>query len=190
MGGTGPADGRLPGANASQTGRLAAPDGKASSDGAAHDNPPTASSGGALRGHSPPAQMPGAVILFDGVCNFCSGAVQFILRRDRRGHFRFASLQGEAGRALASRFFPDPAGVPDSLVLIEDGRAFIRSDAVLRILRRLGPGWALVARLAVFPRPVRDFVYDRLAANRHRLFGRRDRCMVPPPEWRARFLDD
>jgi len=141
-----------------------------------------------------PATSPGqprdAVILFDGDCRFCNGAVRFILRRDRRGHFRFASLQGKTGRALLSALFPAPAGAPDSLVLVEDGRVFVHSDAVLRIAGRLGPGWALLSFLAAaLPRPFRDGLYRQFARRRHRLFGRRDRCMVPPPEWKARILD-
>lgn len=140
---------------------------------------------------SPPdTGSPHAIILFDGVCNLCNGAVRFILKRDRNGHFRFASLQGAAGRALLARFYPHPAGAPDSMVLIEGGRAYVHSDAVLRIARRLGSGWALLSAFRVIPRPVRDVLYRRVAAHRYRWFGKRDQCMIPSPDARSRFLDD
>ena len=130
-----------------------------------------------------------AVVLFDGECNLCNRAVQFVLRRDRRARFRFASLQSPAGRRLlAGIALPTP--LPDSIVLLEAGRAFLRSGAALRIARGLGWPWRLFAALLLVPRPLRDWAYDVVARHRHRWFGRRSSCMVPTPELRDRFLPD
>jgi predicted DCC family thiol-disulfide oxidoreductase YuxK len=129
------------------------------------------------------------VILFDGVCNLCNGFVQFVIDRDPSARFRFASLQSKAGAALAAA----PVGggaLPDSVVLVEDGRVYTESAAALRVLSRLGFPWNLTSALVVVPRPLRDAVYRWVARNRYRWFGRRDVCMVPTPALRARFLDD
>lgn len=134
-------------------------------------------------------EFPGAIVLFDGVCNLCNGAVRFIIRRDRKRHFRYASLQGETGRLLLSRHYPGPGGAPDSIVLIEDGQAHVRSDAVLRILRHLNPYRAFVPALRLIPLPLRDFLYRLIADNRHRLFGKREQCMIPSPDMKTLFLD-
>jgi predicted DCC family thiol-disulfide oxidoreductase YuxK len=128
------------------------------------------------------------VVLFDGECNLCNGAVQFLLRRDRRARFRFASLQSDAGRALlAGTALPAPA--PDSIVLVQDGRVHVRSGAALRIAVGLGLPWSLAAVCLIVPPPIRDWAYDFIARRRHRWFGRPTTCMVPGPELRGRFLD-
>lgn len=129
----------------------------------------------------------GAVVLFDGVCNLCNGSVQFIIRRDPAGRFRFASLQSEAGQALLRRHGLDPEDL-FSVILVEDGRVHSRSDAALRIAGGLSGGWRAAGALRVVPRPLRDLVYGLVARNRYRWFGRRDACMIPTPELRARFL--
>ena len=135
-----------------------------------------------------PAEQPHPVVLFDGVCNFCNASVQWILRRDRAGTFRFASLQSAAAKAELSRI-----GLvdfqPDSVVLIEGGRHFLRTDAALRIAMRLGFPWSLFAVFLVVPRFLRDPIYRLIARYRYRWFGKRDSCMVPTPAVRARFLD-
>ena len=126
------------------------------------------------------------MILFDGVCNLCNGFVQFVIARDPARRFRFASLQSEAGRRSL-----EAAGAGNSaetVVLVEDGRAFTRSTAALRIARCLRFPWPLAFALIVVPRPLRDQVYDWVARNRYRWFGKRDVCMVPTPELRDRFL--
>ncbi len=129
-----------------------------------------------------------AVILFDGVCNLCNGAVQFILRRDRAAYFRFASLQGQSGSALLA----EHGQVNDlsSMVLIEDGQLYTKSDAALRICRHLGAAWPILTLLRVIPRPIRDLVYSFVANRRYRWFGQSQSCMLPSPEQRARFLED
>jgi predicted DCC family thiol-disulfide oxidoreductase YuxK len=128
------------------------------------------------------------VILFDGVCNLCAGAVQWVIAHDRRREFRFASLQSPAGRELiaSSRLHP----VPDSVVLVDEAGAHTRSDAAIRIAQCLGLPWSLLACGRIVPRFFRDGAYDWLARNRYRWFGKRETCMVPTAELRERFLDD
>jgi predicted DCC family thiol-disulfide oxidoreductase YuxK len=133
------------------------------------------------------AEPGGPVVLFDGVCNLCNGSVRFVVRHDRRGRFRFASLQSEAGQALLRRHGLDPADL-FSVVLVDGGRVTTRSDAALDVARGLGGAWRAAGLLRAVPRPVRDRVYDWVARNRYRWFGRRDACMLPSPELRARFL--
>jgi predicted DCC family thiol-disulfide oxidoreductase YuxK len=127
------------------------------------------------------------IILFDGVCNLCNGAVTFIIDRDPADYFRFAPLQSE----VAQRLLPDGVKADStlsSLVLIEGGQCYTRSTAVLRIARRLRGGWPLLYSLIVIPRTLRDYVYSWVAANRYRWFGKRETCRVPTPELTSRFL--
>jgi len=132
---------------------------------------------------------PHAIVLFDGLCNFCNGSVNGIIRRDKRGYFRFAALQSDVGAERQERYGLDPSAL-DTLVLIEGGKVYTKSTAGLRIARRLRWPWpALYAHLAV-PPPVRDFVYDWFARRRYRWFGKRDECVVPSLEVRERFLTD
>jgi predicted DCC family thiol-disulfide oxidoreductase YuxK len=127
------------------------------------------------------------VILFDGVCNLCNAFVQFIIDRDPRARFSFAALQSDAAAQLLSGQ-RRTAPVLDSVVLVEQGRLAFESTAVLRIARRLGFPWALAYAFIVVPRPLRDWAYRLAAPHRYRWFGRRDRCMVPTADIRARFL--
>lgn len=126
------------------------------------------------------------VVLFDGVCNLCNGAVAWILERDKRGEFRFASLQSKAAREVVGEQFDS---LPDSIVLVDGEGVHVRSDAVLRIGKRLGFPYSLLGWGRVLPGFVRDAVYSLVARNRYRWFGRMDQCMLPKPEWKARFLD-
>ena len=127
-----------------------------------------------------------AVILFDGVCNLCNGAVTFIIDHDPDAYFVFAPLQSEA---LAARLGPelDPADVLGSIVLLEGGQRFTRSTAALRVARKLRGVWPLYAFILI-PRPVRDRVYRWIARNRYRWFGKTDTCRLPTPELAGRFL--
>jgi predicted DCC family thiol-disulfide oxidoreductase YuxK len=127
------------------------------------------------------------IVLFDGVCNFCNRSVNWIIRRDPRGLFRFAPLQSDAGGKLQREFGLDPNAL-DTLVMIEDGRAYVKSTAALRILRRVRSPWRVLYPLIVVPRAVRDFAYDWFARRRYRWFGKREECMVPSPGVRERFL--
>lgn len=131
---------------------------------------------------------PAPILLYDGLCGFCDGAVQFILRHDRRGAVRFAPLQGPTAAAVIARH-PELAGV-DSLILVEGDQVRVRSDGALRVARLMGGAWpALAAVLRLVPRLVRDGVYDLIARNRFRLAGRRDACRLPAPGERGRFLE-
>ncbi len=124
------------------------------------------------------------VIFFDGVCHVCSGLVRFVIRHDRQGLFRFAPLDSDVARA---RLGP-PAADADSLILIEEGRRYERSDAVIRIARRLGGPWSAAVALRLVPRAARDWAYDQFARRRYRWFGQRETCYVPTPDERTRFL--
>jgi predicted DCC family thiol-disulfide oxidoreductase YuxK len=127
------------------------------------------------------------IIVFDGECVLCSANAQFVLRRDRAGHFRLASMQSAAGAALYRRFGVDPAD-PDTMIVVEGDRVLRDSDAVLAIWRGLGWPWKAGAVLGVVPRALRDPLYRWVARNRYRLFGRRDVCWTPHPRWRERIL--
>ena len=130
-----------------------------------------------------------AILLFDSVCNLCNAAVDFIIKRDKRAYFRFASLQSEVGVRLLKEHRIG-ASHHQTVVLLESGEAHTRSDAALRVARRLtGPTKLLYALVAV-PRPARDWAYDLLARRRYRWFGKRDTCRTPTPEERDRFLDE
>ena len=128
-----------------------------------------------------------AVILFDGVCNFCNGAVNFVINRDRDGYFKFAALQSPAGEELRDEYGIDKVET-DSVVLIEDDKAYLHSSAALKIVRKLPTPWPLLYAFMIVPKSIRDWAYKLFAKYRYRLFGRRDQCMIPTPEVRARFL--
>jgi predicted DCC family thiol-disulfide oxidoreductase YuxK len=128
-----------------------------------------------------------ALVLFDGVCNFCNGAVNFVIERDKDGYFKFAPLQSEIGEAMRDRHGIDNLAT-DSIVLIENEKAYIHSTAALKIARRLSGIWPVFYAFIIVPRPVRDWAYKLFAKYRYRLFGRQDTCMVPTPDVRARFL--
>ncbi|WP_324676787.1 thiol-disulfide oxidoreductase DCC family protein [Hymenobacter sp. GOD-10R] len=132
---------------------------------------------------------PSATILFDGVCNLCNGFVQFIIKNDSAGHFRFASLQSEAGqKLLAARGITAPVTDPESVLLVTATSVYSHSTAVLHILRKLGGAWALLYAGIVLPRFMRDAAYRFVARNRYRWFGREEACMLPTPELAKRFL--
>jgi predicted DCC family thiol-disulfide oxidoreductase YuxK len=127
------------------------------------------------------------ILLFDGVCNLCSRTVQFVIRHDPAGRFRFAALQSPAGQRLLVEHGL-PADALDTFVLIEGARCFTRSDAAIELARRLDGAWRWLRLAAVVPRPIRDWAYGVLVRNRYRWFGRRESCMVPTPELSQRFL--
>jgi predicted DCC family thiol-disulfide oxidoreductase YuxK len=127
-----------------------------------------------------------AIVLFDGVCNFCSDSVNFIIRHDPENRFLFAPLQSDAGKELLDKYDVDMS--TDSIVLIEKGQAFTRSTAALRIAKRMGGIWALAYVVIIVPRPIRDYLYDLFARYRYGLFGQKDECILPTPDVQARFL--
>ena len=128
------------------------------------------------------------IILFDGVCNLCNGAVQWVIERDKDDVFRFAPLQSAIAEDLLKERGVDTATM-DSIIFIDPGVAyFIKSDAALEIARNIkGYGW-LPAIFGRTPRSVRDSIYDLIAKNRYRLFGKKDQCMIPNAELSAKFL--
>lgn len=127
------------------------------------------------------------IILFDGVCNLCNRSVQSVIRKDKKGIFKFASLQSDAGKELLKEI-----GLPSdnlhSFVYIKNNSFYIRSDAALQVAKTLGGGWKALSYFKVVPRVIRDFFYNTIAKNRYKWFGKKDKCMVPSPELRARFL--
>jgi predicted DCC family thiol-disulfide oxidoreductase YuxK len=130
----------------------------------------------------------GPVIVFDGVCVLCNGWIGFLLRHDRDRRYRFAAMQGTHGRGLLAEHGLDPDD-PVSFLLVEDGRAWTDTDAIARVLVGLGGIWRLGASIRWLPRVLRDPLYRLIARNRYRWFGRYERCLLPTPEQRARFLD-
>jgi predicted DCC family thiol-disulfide oxidoreductase YuxK len=127
------------------------------------------------------------LVLFDGVCNFCNWAVLFIVDRDPVERFHFASLQSDAGQKVLAEQRCDPA--IESVVLVEDGRAFLRSTAALRIARGLKWPWPLLFYLFIWiPRVLRDAAYRYFSMHRYQWFGKSDQCRIPTPELKRRIV--
>jgi predicted DCC family thiol-disulfide oxidoreductase YuxK len=131
---------------------------------------------------------PNHIILFDGLCNLCSGSVQFIINRDSKKYFRFASLQSSFGNYKLHKFGLS-ANELYSIILIKDGRYLQKSNAALEIARNLDGVWPAFYIFKIVPRFLRDWVYDGIAKNRYSWFGKKDSCMIPTPELKSRFLD-
>jgi predicted DCC family thiol-disulfide oxidoreductase YuxK len=127
------------------------------------------------------------ILLFDGVCNLCNSFVQFIIKKDPKGKFKFASLQSEKGQELLIKFSL-PTDDFESFVFIKSDKYFCKSSAGLHVLRELGGVYKLFYVFIIFPAPFTDFLYDIIARTRYRIFGKRDSCMVPTDEIRQRFL--
>jgi predicted DCC family thiol-disulfide oxidoreductase YuxK len=135
----------------------------------------------------PPFPDDKALVVFDGVCVLCSGFAQLILKRDRAFAFRLTTAQSPLGQALFRHYGLDTETLETNLVLI-DGRPYAKLDTVAAIGMQLGRGWRLLSVLRAIPRPIGDWLYDRVARNRYALFGRTEHCMLPPREWRDRFI--
>lgn len=127
------------------------------------------------------------ILLFDGVCNLCNGSVQFLIKNDIAGIFKFASLQSPAGEKLLAE-----NGLADnhmqSFVYLKNNIIFTKSDAALEVAKTLGGGWKLFYVFKIIPRRIRDYVYNVIATNRYKWFGKKDECMVPTPHLKTRFL--
>lgn len=128
-----------------------------------------------------------SIVVFDGMCNFCNGSVNFIIARDPSNRFSFASIQSKAGKKVLLEFGFDESCV-DTFLLVKEGRCFVRTDAALEVVKELSGLWFVLLVLKVIPRPIRDYFYGLLAANRYRLFGKRESCVVPTSEVKGRFL--
>ncbi|BDD12776.1 hypothetical protein FUAX_52080 (plasmid) [Fulvitalea axinellae] len=126
-------------------------------------------------------------VLFDGVCNLCDKTVRFVIRHDRKAKIKFASLQSATGQKLLERH-----GLPvqdfETFVFIEDGRAYTKSTAALKVLSTLGGGWKVLAAFRFVPEKIRDFAYLWIAKRRYKLFGKKEVCELPLPSVRERFL--
>jgi predicted DCC family thiol-disulfide oxidoreductase YuxK len=127
------------------------------------------------------------ILLFDGVCNLCNASVQWVLLHDKKGVFRFAAQQSEAGQELLKRHGRHTSTF-DSVVLVDGDRIYIQSDAAIEVAVRLGGIWRLMGIFKIVPKVVRNGIYDWIARNRFRWFGKREQCMLPRPEWKERFL--
>lgn len=126
------------------------------------------------------------IILFDGICNLCNGFVQFIIKRDKKAMFMFGALQSEKVSELLSSQNISVAKM-ESVILIEEGKIFQKSDAGLKIISRL-PHWGWTKIFFIVPKIIRDFFYELIAKYRYKIFGKKESCMIPTPELRARFL--
>ncbi|ALM07004.1 thiol-disulfide oxidoreductase [Sediminicola sp. YIK13] len=129
------------------------------------------------------------IILFDGVCNLCNGAIQFIIKRDKKDNFRYAPLQSAIGRKFLQERNIDTSEI-DSIILIEPGVAYYtKATAALKIGQNFGGVWTLVQIFEWIPESISNFVYDIIAKNRYKWFGKKEACMIPTPELKAKFLE-
>ncbi|MEZ4933573.1 MAG: thiol-disulfide oxidoreductase DCC family protein [Saprospiraceae bacterium] len=126
------------------------------------------------------------IILFDGVCNFCNDSVNTLIKLDKKGVFKFAPIQSEVGQRYLESF--DYTDDLSTVVLICDGRLYTKSDAALQTFKHLGGWWRFLRVFTIVPRPIRNAVYDFIAKNRYKWFGKKESCMIPTPDVRARFL--
>jgi predicted DCC family thiol-disulfide oxidoreductase YuxK len=127
------------------------------------------------------------IVLFDGVCNLCNSSVQFIIKKDKKKQFRFASLQGNFGQEFLKKNSL-PADNFNSFILLEDEKVYSRSTGALRMLKHLGGAWSILYGFIILPKFIRDGVYNWVARNRYKWFGKQDVCMIPTPELKERFL--
>jgi len=128
-----------------------------------------------------------AIVLFDGVCNFCNHSVQFIIKRDKKSYFKFGALQSEEGKTLLQKHNLSPE-VLDTIVLIENGKAYSYSTAPLRIVRKLTLLWPIMYIFILVPTFIRNPIYKWISRNRYKWFGKQESCMLPTPDIRNRFL--
>lgn len=129
-----------------------------------------------------------SIVLFDGVCNLCNNTIQYIIKKDKKDQFFFASLQGSTGQKLLQKF-ELPQTSFNSFVLIEGDIAYTKSTGALKVFKKLGGVWNLLYAFIIVPTFIRDAVYNWISKNRYRWFGQRDHCMIPTPALKAKFLD-
>lgn len=128
------------------------------------------------------------IILFDGVCNFCNASVLFVIKRNKKKDIFFAPIQSIAGEAILKRY-GQPVNIMRSFIFIENGKAYNKSTAVLRVCRHMRAIWPLTYGFIIVPKFIRDGIYDFIAGRRYKWFGKRQQCMIPTPELKARFLN-
>ncbi|WAC08645.1 MAG: DCC1-like thiol-disulfide oxidoreductase family protein [Thermodesulfobacteriota bacterium] len=129
------------------------------------------------------------VVIFDGVCKLCAHSVRFILNHESEPTLRFTPLQCPLGARLMRELGFNPVDAK-TFILISDGRPYVKSDAVIRLARYFRQPWKLLGAIKIIPRAIRNWAYDAVARNRYRWFGQFDTCMVPPPELKARFVEE
>jgi len=127
------------------------------------------------------------IILFDGVCNLCNNAVTFVIKHDKKDRFRFAALQSDIGKDYVLKFKIDPSET-DSIILIDGENYFIKSTAALYISKSLSGAYPLFFVFIIVPLFFRNWIYDYIAKNRYKWFGRKDNCMIPTPDLKDKFL--
>jgi predicted DCC family thiol-disulfide oxidoreductase YuxK len=128
------------------------------------------------------------VVVFDGICNLCSWGVKFIIRRDYKNKFLFTPMQSKIGPQLLVNHGIQTENT-ETFLLIKDGKPYTKSDAVFEIVAEFKPAWKILFIFRFFPKAIRDFAYGVIAKNRYKLFGRKDQCMIPSPDIKAKFLD-
>jgi predicted DCC family thiol-disulfide oxidoreductase YuxK len=129
-----------------------------------------------------------SLILFDGVCNLCNGFVNFLIVRDKKNKFQFGSLQSAKVQSILSEYQHSYNDI-STVIVIENNKLYSHSTAVLKIVRKLGGAWPLLYVFIIIPKPIRDFFYKLVAKNRYRMFGKKDTCMIPTPELKAKFVE-
>ena len=127
------------------------------------------------------------IVLFDGVCNLCNGAVKFIIKHDKKNAIQFAALQSETGRKLLAKY-NFPVDELNSFILIEGNKAYDRSTGALKVVKKFNRLWPLLYGFIIVPKFFRDGIYNWIGKNRYKWFGKKDACMIPTPQLRARFL--
>ena len=129
------------------------------------------------------------IVVFDGICNLCESSLLFIIKRDRSEKFKFVALQSTRGIELQNRLGLDALD-EETIILLKDEHLYIRSDAVIEILKELDGAWKLLSFIKIVPKGLRDWIYQKVAHNRYRWFGKKDRCMQPAEDMLSRFLTD
>jgi len=129
------------------------------------------------------------IILFDGVCNLCNSAVQFIIKHDKKDVFRFVALQSDLGMEICIYIGIDQKAT-DSIILYEPGKAYyLKSDAALKIATEFNSFYIFLSIFKIFPKGIRDSIYDYIAKNRYKWYGKKEHCIIPSPELKAKFLE-
>jgi len=128
-----------------------------------------------------------SIILFDGVCNLCNSSINFVIKRDKNDVFKFGALQEEPGISLLKKYGINTLDT-DSIILIENGKAYIKSTAALKVAKKLSAAWPLLYGFIIIPTFIRNWVYNYVAKNRYKWYGKKDSCMIPTPALREKFL--
>jgi len=128
------------------------------------------------------------ILLFDGVCNLCNSTIQFVLKRDKKHYFKFASLQSNYGQLFLKKN-KLPTSIYDTFILIEGNSYTIKSSAILKVFKQLSSLWPVLYIFIIIPKIIRDALYNIIAKNRYHIFGKKDSCMIPDKEILSRFMD-